>query len=61
MPNLDNARYWRERAEAVRVQAELMRESEAKGHMLGIAQSYELRAQRAEERAKGKPAPEQRT
>jgi hypothetical protein len=57
MPNLDNARYWRERAEEVRVQAELMRDSEAKGHMLGIASSYELLAVRAEERAKGKQAP----
>ena len=54
MTNLDNARYWRERAEEVRVQAELMRDSEAKRHMLGIANSYELLARRAEERAKGK-------
>jgi hypothetical protein len=52
MPNLDNARYWRERTEAVRVQAELMPDSEAKRHMLGIASSYELLALRAQERAK---------
>jgi hypothetical protein len=50
---LNDARHWRERAEEVRIQAQHMRDPEAKRYMLGIARSYELLAQRAEERAKG--------
>jgi hypothetical protein len=51
--NLDNARYWRERAEEVRARAARMRDPDARLYMLGIARSYDLLAQRAEERAKG--------
>jgi|HubBroStandDraft_5_1064220.scaffolds.fasta_scaffold6007607_1 hypothetical protein len=46
-----NARYWRERAEEARARAARMREPDARLHMLSIARSYELLAQRAEERA----------
>jgi hypothetical protein len=56
--NLDNARHWWERAEEVRARAARMRDPDARLYMLGIARSYDLLAQRAEELAKDKGAPE---
>jgi hypothetical protein len=49
---IDNPEHWRARAEASRTLAEQMKDAEARRIMLGIADSYELLAERAVERAK---------
>jgi hypothetical protein len=52
---LNNARHLRERAEEVRGVAEVLHDPDAKRMMLGIAETYEKLAQRAEERVAKKP------
>ncbi len=47
---LDNAKHWRDRADEARVHAEQLTDPEAKRMMLGIAESYERLAHRAERR-----------
>jgi hypothetical protein len=47
---LNNVRHWRDRAEKARMHADQLTDPEAKHMMLGIAESYEKLAQRAEER-----------
>jgi hypothetical protein len=51
-----DARYWRERAEEVRVKGEHIRDPVAKRYMLGIARTYDHLAERADERDKGTDA-----
>ena len=48
---MTNSRYWRNRAERVRRYAAEMTDPESKQAMLELAHSYELLAQRADERA----------
>jgi hypothetical protein len=56
MPGLlNNAKHWRERAEEARSVAEGLHDPVAKRMMLGIAETYEMLAQRAEERVTKKP------
>jgi hypothetical protein len=50
---LDDAKHWRERADEARVHAKQLTDPEAKRMMLGIAESYERFAQRAEQRRLG--------
>jgi hypothetical protein len=47
---LNNGKHWQERAEEARVHADQLTDPEAKRMMLGIAQSYDRLAKRAEER-----------
>jgi hypothetical protein len=49
-----DARYWLDRAEEARIQAEHMVNPEAKRQMLAIAAGYQRMAQYAEERTSGK-------
>jgi hypothetical protein len=49
---LDNAKYWRSRAEEARVVAELLEDAQSKQIMLGIVRDYERMAELAEQRAK---------
>jgi hypothetical protein len=49
---LDNAKYWRSRAEEARVLAELLEDAQSKRIMLGIASDYERMAEVAEQRVK---------
>jgi hypothetical protein len=55
---LDNAKYWRNRAEEARVVAEASEDDRSKQIMLGIARDYERIAELAEQRVKsgGLPA-----
>jgi hypothetical protein len=55
---LDNAKYWRSRAEEARMVAELLEDAQSKLIMLGIARDYERIAELAEQRVKsgGLPA-----
>ena len=55
---LDNAKYWRSRAEEARVVAESLEDAQSKQIMLGIARDYERIAELAEQRVKsgGLPA-----
>ena len=46
-------KYWQERAEEARTMAEAMSDPDAKREMLGIAESYERIAKRAEAREAG--------
>ena len=48
---IDDAQHWRDRAEEFRTQAEHM-DADARMMMLGIAESYEKLARRAEERTR---------
>ena len=50
-----DAKYWRDRAEDVRIHAGEMREPVARETMLRIAQEYENFAQRAEARDGAEP------
>ena len=45
----DGAQYWRDRAKEAREHAEQMTDTVSKNMMLGIAQSYEFLAWRAQE------------
>jgi hypothetical protein len=47
---MSNPQHWRDRAEEARSNAEQINDPEAKRMMLGIANSYERLAERAEER-----------
>jgi hypothetical protein len=47
---VDDPKIWRDRAEEARVQAEQMSEEASRGLMLGVAESYEKMAERAEAR-----------
>ena len=49
---IDNPGHWRARAEESRSLAEQMKDADARRIMLGIADSYELLAERAFERVK---------
>jgi hypothetical protein len=49
---IDNPEHWRARAEECRTLAEQMNDAEARRIMLGIVDSYERLAERAEVRAK---------
>jgi DNA-binding ferritin-like protein len=51
---IDDAEYWRKRAEEARTLAEQMKDSHTQSLMLGIAESYEKIAKWAAERA-GEP------
>jgi hypothetical protein len=52
-PSLANdAHHWRELAEETRAMGESMADAKCKAVMLGIAQGYELQAERAEQRIK---------
>ena len=51
---LNNPESWRQRAAEARAIANGMTDPEAKRTMLGVAQSYELLAERAQLRAKGR-------
>jgi hypothetical protein len=46
----DDPKHWRDRAEKARVHAEQMSDPESKRTMLGIAESYERLARRADQR-----------
>lgn len=48
MPQRFDPKYWRERAEEARAQAEEMHDPKAKRTLLGIAESYEKLAEQAE-------------
>ncbi len=50
---LDNPEHWRSRAQEARDLAESMKDEIAKQMMLGIAEDYDILAQRAEIRARG--------
>jgi hypothetical protein len=52
---LDDPQHWLERAEEMRRLAEEMRDAETRRMMLSIAEGYDKLAQRAKERAMGKP------
>jgi hypothetical protein len=52
---LDDPQHWLDRAEEMRKLAEEMREPETRRMMLSIAEGYDKLAQRAQERASGKP------
>ena len=47
---MDDPEHWRARAEEARVHAEQMKDPETRRMMLGIAESYEQIARRADER-----------
>jgi hypothetical protein len=47
---LNNGKHWQERAQEARVHADQLTDPEAKRMMLGIAESYDRLAKRAEER-----------
>ena len=47
---LDNPQYWHSRAVEARVVAEALTDEDAKNLMLGVAQDYELMAERAASR-----------
>ena len=49
---LDNPKYWRGRAEEVRLVAESLEDTQSKQIMLGIARDYERMAELAEQRVK---------
>ena len=49
---IDNPEHWRARAEESHTLAEQMKDAEARRIMLGIADSYQLLAERPFERAK---------
>jgi hypothetical protein len=49
---LDNAKYWRSRAEEARMVAESLEDAQSKLIMLGIARDYERIAELAEQRVK---------
>jgi hypothetical protein len=49
--NIDNAEYWRSRAEEARAIADMMDDPEAQRTMLGIADGYDRMAVRAAARA----------
>jgi hypothetical protein len=49
---IKDAQYWRDRAEEIRTQAEQMNDAEGRMTMLGIAESYEKLARRAENHVK---------
>ena len=49
---LDNAKYWRSRAEEARLLAESLEDAQSKQIMLGIAGDYERMAELAEQRVK---------
>jgi DNA-binding ferritin-like protein len=51
---IDDAEYWRKRAEEARTLAEQMKDSHTQSLMLGIAESYEKIAKWAADRA-GEP------
>ena len=51
MMDVNNADYWRSRAEEARAVAVQMRDHHTKAVMLKIAQDYEKLAERAEQRA----------
>jgi DNA-binding ferritin-like protein len=51
---IDDAEYWRKRAEEARTLAEQMKDSHTQSLMLGIAESYEKIARWAADRA-GEP------
>ncbi len=56
MPSLsDDPAHWRSRAANARAMADQMRNPEARRTMLEIAVSYDLLAERAEQRNKRKP------
>lgn len=52
---LNDAKHWRERAEEARAVAATLNDPEAEQMMLEIAESYEMLAQLAEQRAADKP------
>jgi hypothetical protein len=52
---LDDPQHWLDRVEEMRRLAEDMREPEARRMMLSVAEGYDKLAQRAQERAMGKP------
>ena len=52
--SLDDAEYWRKRAEEARTIAEQMKDTHTKSLMLGIAESYEMIARWTMERT-GEP------
>jgi hypothetical protein len=52
-PFMDDAEYWRKRAEEARTLAEQMKDTHAKSLMLGIAESYEKIANWTTERTGG--------
>jgi hypothetical protein len=47
---INDAKHWRDRAEEARTHADQMSDAEAKRMMMGIAESHEKIAKRAEER-----------
>jgi hypothetical protein len=47
---LNNGKHWQERAEEARVHADQLTDPQAKRMMLGIAESYDRLARRADER-----------
>jgi hypothetical protein len=49
---LDNAKYWRSRADEARVVAESLEDAQLKRIMLGIAGDYERMAELTEQRVK---------
>jgi hypothetical protein len=49
---IDDFKYWRERAEKLRLVAESMHDPYSRASLLAIAQDYEKLAARAEERSK---------
>ena len=49
---IGHAKYWRSRAEEVRVLAELLEDAQSKQIILGIAGDYERMAELAEQRGK---------
>jgi hypothetical protein len=53
---LDNAKYWRTRAEEARVIADSLEDTRSKQIMLGIAGDYERMAELAEQREVGWPS-----
>jgi hypothetical protein len=53
-PSIDDAEYWRKRAEEARTLAEQMKHTHTKSLMLGIAESYEKIAKWTAERT-GEP------
>ena len=50
--HLNDPKYWRARAEELRVLAEHLKVADAKVMILGCAKDYDLLAERAEERLK---------
>jgi hypothetical protein len=51
MSDLNNAHYWRHRAEEARGKAGKMRDPDARRYLLGIARSFDLLAERAQKGA----------